>query len=240
LCAMDSFSWDLSGVFGDIINAYGVLGVFIISFLGNAIPYSTIPYLFFIILYSAHINDPLINLFITLSGGFGAALGKLVVYYIGRSARAILSEERRRNTELFASFARRSIFVAVFLFAALPLPDDVLYVPLGLIGYSTIRYFAALILGKIVITGLAVFFGSSFSTYLRETALLPPYIYIPLLIGITLLITYIVMKINWQVVAMAGSKEGILTAIKVVIYETLKALKDLLHILPGSRKSSDG
>ena len=226
--------------FGDLINTYGILGIFLISFFGNTIPYSTIPYLFFIIIYSAHVTDPITHILITISGGLGAALGKLVVYYIGRSARAVLSEEKRRNIEIFAKIAHKSIFVAVFLFAALPLPDDILYVPLGLIGYSVIRYFIALVLGKIIITGLAVFFGTSFSMYFRETTLLPPYIYIPILLIITLAITYIVMKINWQKVAEIGSSKGFIGAMKVVIEETMDAIKDLLSVFKKFKKSSVG
>jgi len=227
-------------VFRDLINTYGVLGIFLISFFGNTIPYSTIPYLFFIIVYSAHITDPVTHILITIAGGAGAALGKLVVYYIGRSARVILSEEMRRNTELFAKIAHKSIFIAVFLFAALPLPDDILYVPLGVIGYNVIKYFIALILGKIIITGLAVFFGTSFSIYFRETILLPPHVYIPLLVAITLVITYIVMKIDWQKVTEVGSSQGFIGAVKTVIIETVKVLKDLLHFFKRIKRSSDG
>ena len=227
-------------LFSDLINTYGVLGVFLISFFGNTIPYSTVPYLFFIIIYSAHVTDPITHILITISGGLGAALGKLVVYYIGRSARVVLSEEKKRNIELFAKIAHRSIFIAVFLFAALPLPDDILYVPLGLTRYNVIRYFMALIMGKTIITGLAVFFGTSFSIYFRETTLLPPHIYIPILIAITLVITYIVMKIDWQRVAEIGSSQGFMGAIKTVVIETIKALKDLLYLFKRIKRSSAG
>lgn len=224
----------------DLIYTYGALGVFLVSFLGNTIPYSTIPYLFFIIIYSANITDPFIHILITVSGGLGAAMGKLIVYYIGRSARAVLSKERRRNIELFAKIAHRSIFIAVFIFAALPLPDDILYVPLGLIGYNVVKYFIALVLGKILITGLAVFFGTSFSLYFRETTFLPPYIYIPTLIAITLVITYIVMSINWQKIAEIGSSKGLVEAIKAIILEIGRVFRNLLYLFKRTRKSSDG
>ena len=106
----------MSVVFREFLESYGVLGVFIVSFLGNVIPYSTIPYLFFIVVYTAFIHDIGVKIAIIVSGGLGAALGKLVVYYIGRTARIILSEESRRNIELFTRLAGRGIFFAVYFF----------------------------------------------------------------------------------------------------------------------------
>ncbi len=214
----------MSVVFREFLESYGVLGVFIVSFLGNVIPYSTIPYLFFIVVYTAFIHDIGVKIAIIVSGGLGAALGKLVVYYIGRTARIILSEESRRNIELFTRLAGRGIFFAVFVFAALPLPDDILYVPLGVSGYSVSRYFIALIAGKIIITGLAVVFGESVKFLALEYMDTPWYIYVPTLILATIILTYIVLEINWVRVAEIGDRDGSLKATWFVFKEVFRVI----------------
>lgn len=214
--------------FMQLLQHYGPLGVFIVSALGNAIPYSTIPYLILIIVYAGAIKDPYHHLIITLMGGLGAAVGKVIVYYFGRGIRVLLTEEQKKNLEVFTELFKRSTFLAVFLFAALPLPDDILYIPLGAMGYSLTRYFIALLLGKIIITGLAVFFGSSLSFILTETSKLPMYIVIPVLLVVTLLLTYIVAKVNWVYIADTYKKQGIIKGTTVLLYETWKALIALI------------
>ncbi len=215
--------------FMQLLQHYGPLGVFIVSALGNAIPYSTIPYLILIIIYAGAVKDPYHLLVITLMGGLGAAVGKVIVYYFGRGIRILLTEEQKKNLEVFTELFKRSTFLAVFLFAALPLPDDILYIPLGAMGYSLTRYFIALLLGKIIITGLAVFFGSSLSFLLAETSKLPIYIVIPVLLVVTLLLTYIVAKINWVYVADTYKTQGIIKGTIALIYETGKAFATLIR-----------
>ncbi len=214
--------------FMQLLQHYGPLGVFIVSALGNAIPYSTIPYLILIVIYAGAVKDPYHLLIITLMGGLGAAVGKIIVYYFGRGIRILLTEEQKKNLEVFTELFKRSTFLAVFLFAALPLPDDILYIPLGAMGYSLTRYFIALLLGKIIITGLAVFFGSSLSFLLTETSKLPIYIAIPILLVVTLLLTYIVAKINWVYIADTYKTEGIIRGTIALLYETGKALITLV------------
>ncbi len=212
-----------------LLETYGPLGVFLASFLGNAIPYSTIPYLFLVIIYASRVKDPYLNIVITILGGLGAALGKLVVYYIGKGVRVIISEKTKENMKLFVKFASKGIFLAVFLFAALPLPDDILYVPLGVVGYNIVKYFIALATGKIVITGLAVFFGRILGRYIEEVRGYPAYISVPILILITFIITYLVVKIDWVKAAEIASTKGLLASIKFIIINSAKIIKELIR-----------
>ncbi len=203
------------------INQFGLLGVFIVSFLGNTIPYSTIPYLVFIVIYAGVLHDPYMHLLITLSGGLGAALGKVIVYFFGYGVRTVLPENIRRNIDLFAKLFKKSTFIAVLVFAASPLPDDIIYVPLGAMKYDLKKYFTALLTGKIIITGMAVFFGSSFTGLLREAAKIPDYISIPALLLITFYLLYLVAEIDWMKAAEIASKEGLFSMAKYIIYIAL-------------------
>jgi len=138
-----------------------ILASLFIAFISNAIPFMSVPYLFIIAQYSALMDSFYEKLAITISGGIGAALGKLVVFYMGHGVHKVLSEEKREDLEYFVRMFKRSMFLAIFVFAALPLPDDLLYVPLGIAGYSPVLFFVAVALGKIFMTAMAVLFGDA-------------------------------------------------------------------------------
>jgi len=210
--------------FSEVLVQYGPLGVFIVSLIGNAIPYSTIPYLLFIIVYAGTISDATQLLLITILGGLGAAIGKLIIYYFGVGIRRMLPEEMKKNMEAFVEISKNSIFLAVFLFAALPLPDDILYVPVGAMKYSVKKFFTALLAGKIIITGVSVFFGSSFSYIFSGVTKTPVYISIPVLVAITLLLTYIVAEINWFQVVEVSREKGFLATTIYIIKCSIEAL----------------
>ncbi|MET1128370.1 MAG: VTT domain-containing protein, partial [Thermoproteota archaeon] len=151
---------DLSGIASSIIElARGVspaLAPFFIAFFGNVIPYMTVPYLVAIAGYGAALPGFGSKAIAAVSAALGAGLGKVVVFSMGRSIHRVLPQGTRENLSVFASAFRRGVFIAVFIFAALPLPDDVLYVPLGVAGYSLLYFFVAVTLGKLVITSLAI------------------------------------------------------------------------------------
>ncbi|ADI31938.1 SNARE associated Golgi protein-like protein [Staphylothermus hellenicus DSM 12710] len=205
-----------------LIYHYGVLGVFIVSLIGNAIPYSTIPYLIFIVLYSGSIHDPILHTMITFAGGLGATIGKVIVYYFGWGIRQVLPENMKENLELFTKLFKKSTFITIFIFAASPLPDDIVYIPLGATKYSLKKYFTALLAGKIVITGLAVFFGSSIEWAIRTTTNYPEYITLPILIVLTLYLTYVIGKIKWNKIARIMSKKGFAWATIHIIIEVFR------------------
>lgn len=217
-------TWD---ILREFIEKYGVTGVFIVSFLGNTIPYSTIPYLLFIIIYAGILRDPFYHLLITIFGGLGAAFGKIIVYFFGYGVRHILPENIKANIEFFANFFKKSTFIAIFVFAASPLPDDIIYVPLGAMKYDIKKYFIALLAGKILITGIAVYFGSAFTGLLRETIKYPEYITIPVLIVITIYIMYLVARIDWVKAAREAENKGVKALIIYIVLESIHSTLDL-------------
>ncbi len=192
----------------ELLKEYGALGTFLISLIGNAIPYSTVPYLLFIAALGAGTENVFDRTLLTVLGGVGAALGKVAVYYMGRTASAVLSDATRHNLELFSSLFRRSVFVATFIFAALPLPDDLLYIPLGIARYNIAYFFLAVVLGKIVITGMAVFFGSTVVA-LMESAYNKNWL-LSLSVGIfaTVVATLVIVKMDWQKILKTYEEKG--------------------------------
>lgn len=192
---------------GELAANLGPIGVLIVSFLGNALPYFTIPYLILVVNYAALIGGSFWGLTLAaILGGVGASLGKLIVYSIGRVARFALSEESKSNLEEFTRIAGKSVFFAALIFAALPLPDDILYVPLGVTGYSIARFFIAVTIGKVFITGAAIALGRLIRLYTEGLG--DPLISSLVAVIVSIVVTYAILAIDWSVVLRDVEREG--------------------------------
>ena len=107
---------------------HGYVGAFMISFLGNLLVFMPIPYLLLIFGMGSFLNPLLVG----VVGGLGATIGKTVIYMMGAVGRKFLSSERRNKLDYAKPLLGKYGALAIFFFALSPLPDDVLYVPLGI------------------------------------------------------------------------------------------------------------
>lgn len=216
-----------------LLSVNPAIAAFTISFVSNAIPFMTVPYLFIIAQYGALMDSVYAKIVVSIAGGLGAAVGKLVVFYMGQGVHHILSEEKREDLEFFVKMFRRSMFLAVLLFAALPLPDDLLYIPLGVAGYSPLLFFVAVALGKIFLTSLAVLFGDAvgrLGRYLgealgvKETSAAYGLTTTLLLIALGLLAAYVVIRMNWKKIVQVYNDYGAIAAFIEMIVQFIIAL----------------
>ncbi len=224
----------------NLIDKYGALGVFLISFLGNAIPYLSMPYLALIAALAMKKGLTLWDMVVwSVVGGLGAAIGKVIVYLTGLGTSELLPEKVKTNLEIFSRIAQRGIFIAIFLFAALPLPDDVLYIPLGIARYPLLKFFIAVWIGKVIITFLSIVFGQTYSAVMQEYNISFSRSVI-ILIVITAVLTVIIGRMDWIRIGLALSERGAGYALVVAGDEFLKALgiKKLIEIIKGSSSSS--
>lgn len=118
----------------------GLLITFIITLIGNLIPFPT-PYTF-VLCYS---SLPFINLnaiyplLFALVASFGCLLGELGGYFVGRGTSQLISEKHQIRIEKYHQFLMDHPKMTPFLifFAALtPISDDFITVPLGMLKYS--------------------------------------------------------------------------------------------------------
>jgi len=123
---------------------YSYLGVFLVSLIGALSVVFPIPYTIIIYLLGRSL-DPYI---IAIAGGLGSALGELSGYILGYYGRAVVSEERKRKMDFMLRIFNRYGAAAIFVFALTPLPDDLLFIPLGIMRYKFVKAFIPTILGK--------------------------------------------------------------------------------------------
>jgi len=179
-----------------IAQQYQFLGVFLISFIGTVSIVFPIPYTLVILLLSTGGMNPLI---LTVAGGLGSAIGEFSGYAIGYYGRRIISQERRRKMDFFVKIFDRYGPLAVFLFALTPLPDDLLFIPLGMLRYKFWRMFIPCIAGKILMCAFLAYFGGLF----RDIILLifgEEESWVGMLITAALLvfILIVLLKVDWE------------------------------------------
>jgi membrane protein YqaA with SNARE-associated domain len=133
-----------------IVQELGVLGVFAASFIGASSIFIPIPYHVLIFWVGANTNY---NVYlIVAAAGLGSALGEMVGYGAGYAVKRVFSETRRRRLDamLKVLLRHRKIWpLLVFLFALTPLPDDVIFVPLGIVRMDFVRVFVPCVFGKL-------------------------------------------------------------------------------------------
>ncbi|MEM3365247.1 MAG: VTT domain-containing protein, partial [Candidatus Methanomethyliaceae archaeon] len=178
----------------EFILSYGYFGTFIISVLGNLVPFLPVPYLIPIFLLS-EVLEPF---FVGITVGIGASLGKCVSYAIGRGGRAVLDEKKKKELECFGNLLGKYGAIAVYLFASLPLPDDIIVMPFGIIKYNFKRFFLALLLGKLTL-GMIVAYTARYSfeyakIFIGNGDPLPT---IVVSVVFMLIMTWIIYKIDW-------------------------------------------
>ncbi|MEM1639110.1 MAG: VTT domain-containing protein [Desulfurococcaceae archaeon] len=201
----------------ELLGRYGYIGLLIIALVSNAIPYSTVPYLIFV----APLLSQLRGLSLVLSVlalTLGATLGKIIVYIIGRSlSKAKKMKAFISNVSDFVNKHKKSVFVMVFLVAALPLPDDVFIIPIGSSKYSLLYFTIALFFGKLIVTSLTAVYGV-FVVYTLEGVIgLPPIVNIPLMILITVIVMLVIGKIDWIMVEKTYNEKGSMAALIYII-----------------------
>ena len=173
---------------------FGYLGIFIISFIGAVSVIFPVPYTL-VIFGLGSVLDPVL---VAITGGLGAALGEFSGYALGYYGNSKISEERRKKMDFMVKVFDKYGPLAIFLFALTPLPDDLLFIPLGVMRYSFVKAFIPAILGKILMTFIVAYSGQQSFEFITvvfgESGLVGTIITAALLV----LVIYAMIKIDWE------------------------------------------
>jgi len=184
----------------------GLAGIFLLSLIANSIPFVGLPYLVAVAVYAANYGNPLL---VGVVSGLGAAVGKVIIYLIPTLSRRFISEDTKERLDAFRKLAERYLFFVILLFAASPLPDDVLYIPVGFMGYDLLRYFIACAIGKVILTATLCIFSKGYMYVMTEYMGLNNIASSIILTIICILGTYILTKIDWIEVAKIANDRGL-------------------------------
>jgi len=132
----------------------GYIGLALVSFIGSLIPFVPIPS--FILLATMSVGEQFDIHILALISAFTATIAKQIIFYASYGGRRMISEKTKKRMKPFQKLVKRYGGAAAFVAAATPIPDDMVYIPLGLAKYNPKRFFVATLSGKIVLCYIIV------------------------------------------------------------------------------------
>ena len=180
----------------------GYLGLAIVSFFGSLIPFVPIPS--FVLVATMAVGEQFDIHVLVLIAALTSTAAKQIIFYVSYGGRKIISEKTKKRMKPFQKLVKRYGGSAAFVAAATPIPDDLVYIPLGLAKYNPKRFFVATLLGKIVLYYAIVLISHYMGLSLLEPILqniedpLPVYIGI-IILGLAMTIVVILLlRLNWE------------------------------------------
>ena len=180
----------------------GYLGLTIVSFFGSLIPFVPIPS--FILVATMAAGEQFDIHVLVLIAAITSTAAKQIIFYASYGGRKIISEKTKKRMKPFQKLVKRYGASAAFVAAATPIPDDLVYIPLGLAKYNPKRFFVATLSGKIVLFYVIVLISHYTGLSLLEPVLqgiddpLPVYIGIIALGAAMTIVVILLLRLNWE------------------------------------------
>jgi membrane protein DedA with SNARE-associated domain len=135
-----------------IFNQLSYFGIFLLLVLVNTAPILMPPT--WLILASFHAVDESLNpASLAIVGATGATAGRFILLYTSGFFRKFISEERKSSFDGIANYLkskRLGYFAASFLFAATPLPSNMLFISYGLMRAKSAQIYIGFWLGRAI------------------------------------------------------------------------------------------
>jgi len=147
----------------------GYIGLTLVSFFGSLIPFVPLPS--FLLLATMSVGDQFDLHALAIISAVTATAAKVIVFSVSYEGRRIMSQKSRNRMRPFERLVKRYGAAAAFFAAATPIPDDLIYVPLGLAKYNPKRFFIATLTGKLVLSYVIVFVSHHLGLSLVEPIL---------------------------------------------------------------------
>jgi len=180
----------------------GYLGLTIVSFFGSLIPFVPIPS--FVLVATMAVGEQFDIHVLVLIAAITSTAAKQIIFYASYGGRKIISEKTKKRMMPFQKLVKRYGASAAFVAAATPIPDDLVYIPLGLAKYNPKRFFVATLSGKFVLYYVIVLISHYMGLSLLEPVLqgiddpLPVYIGIIALGAAMTIVVILLLRLNWE------------------------------------------
>ncbi len=155
---------DVWGWMGDLVATYGYAGAFFISLFGNFTIFFPVPFAITIYAFGATLNPLLLGIVC----GVGSTIGELTAYLVGWGGGAVLSERYGKRLESAKLLVQRHGMTVIFLFSLLPLPTDLVLVPLGMLRYDLKKAMIAMSVGKVLMCITVAYAGRFSYTFVKD------------------------------------------------------------------------
>tara|TARA_B100000446_G_scaffold36804_1_gene32362 strand:+ start:240 stop:860 length:621 start_codon:yes stop_codon:yes gene_type:complete len=136
----------------DIIVEYSYFGIFLLLIGINAAPI-LIPPTWIVLSSFFALDNSLDPLLLALVGATGATIGRLILKNLSSFFRRFVSKEQKSNLDVIGNFLNRKKFgyiLTSFLFAATPLPSNMLFVAYGMMKAKSIGIYFGFWMGRLL------------------------------------------------------------------------------------------
>lgn len=182
-----------------LTGTYGYFGIFLISLIGAMSIFFPIPYTVVIFALGGTFEP----LWIAVAAGIGSAVGEFSGYLLGLGGRRAISRKYKKKMEFLMKVFDKFGPLTVFIFALTPLPDDLLFIPLGVMRYSIVKAFIPALIGKFCMN-LIVAYAGRFSIKIIEDVFgvessgMSALIGMVLAIALLIIVFVVVFKVDWE------------------------------------------
>jgi len=119
----------------------------LVNFFGSLVPFVPLPG--FLLLATMSIGNQYDLHVLALVSAVSATAAKQIIFYVSFKGRKIISEKTRKRMRPFQRLVKKYGAAAAFVAAATPMPDDIIFVPLGLAKYNPKKFLFPLLLEKL-------------------------------------------------------------------------------------------
>jgi membrane protein YqaA with SNARE-associated domain len=180
-----------SGTSNETWESVGYPSAFLLGLIGAASVIIPVPTT--VVLLSVAVRGIFDPTLLALAFGFGAAVGQLTSYMVGYAGRMAIGNKRKRHLDAMLKIFERYGMIAVFIFALTPLPDSLLFIPMGLVHYSLWKIFVAAVAGKITMSLIITHFGGIMGQTFTENWIFAGVTTVLLIIAII-----VMFRIDWE------------------------------------------
>jgi len=180
----------------------GYIGLTLVSFFGSLVPFVPLPS--FLLLATMSVGDQFNLHVIAFISAVTATGAKIIVFSVSYGGRKIISEKSKKRMRPFQRLVKKYGGGAAFFAAATPIPDDLIYVPLGLAKYNPKRFVIATFTGKLILSYVIVFVSHYMGLSLVEPFLeniedvSTIYIGIAIFAAMMASIVILLLRLDWQ------------------------------------------
>jgi len=157
---------DIFEIFGE----YSYFGILLILIGVNASPILMPPS--WIILTSFYLLDPSLNVvLLAMVGATGATLGRFFLKKISGLFRRFVGEEQKSHLDMIGNYLNQKKYgyvVTSFLFAATPLPSNMLFITYGLMRAKSLGIYVGFWCGRTISYIIMIYFGNAVLTPFLE------------------------------------------------------------------------
>ncbi|HSA97817.1 MAG TPA: VTT domain-containing protein [Candidatus Nitrosotenuis sp.] len=180
----------------------GYIGLALVSFFGSLIPFVPLPSFIFLATMAA--GEKFNIHYLVFISAITATVAKQIIFLISYGGRKMMNDTTRARMKPFERLVKRYGAAAAFVAAATPIPDDLIYVPLGLARYNPIRFFISTFIGKIVLGYVVVllshYFGMTYVEPFLENIKDPTLVYVGFAVFAVMMTAAILLllRLNWE------------------------------------------